>query len=382
VDAGGHQTIPDAGGGGVDAGYKGIGTSCINNGTGTIEQSTCGNGFDCYPLAPVLNSTLTMCSKTCDGTATTNTCGDSPSGQPNVCLGGTSGVCYEGCDTSVAGSCSQANFACLPNSNTGTAGLCLPDCTKELNSFCASEYIYPFIECDNVTGDSNYGGCGIVGNVQGMECSATMACGSDQSCAPIPDQNPPVSACVTDCEAPTGQTCSINTDCQSGYCDIPDGGTTGSCLACPIGYSCSATDQYCELDEVPNYGVCVSPEQCPQPTDYCVSDTSTAAAGVTNGHCFTICGTGGSTCLHGQTCVTFQAGDSLCLLPCSPDAGPDFCETAAGPQTICDQGFCLPGTPPDAGTPTADAGTSDAGTADAGTPDAGSDDAGTPDAGP
>jgi hypothetical protein len=344
----------DAGPGGQDAGPPPVdsgtpdagntlGQTCINNGTGTVQQSNCQTGQDCYNISSQ-NSTLTMCSLTCDPNSSVNTCGANGT-NPNVCIGGLN-LCFLGCDTSVPGSCGRSDFACLPNSNTGTAGICLPDCNQQAASYCANTYLYPFIACDSTQGDPNYGGCSIPGNTMGTECSTTMHCSAGLACAPVPDQN--VSACVTSCNT-TGGSCTANDKCQSGFCEPDvDGGTTGTCEQCPLGYDCGSSGA-CSLDTVSSYSPCVSPQQCPN-TDYCFADNTPVTIGETPGHCFTICGNGATSCNGGHQCVQLQAGLSICLQPCSADS--DCAADAGGGEgTACTNGYCLPGTPstPDGG---------------------------------
>jgi hypothetical protein len=324
--------VPTDGGGLLTA-------SCINDGTGTIQQGGCQCGNDCYALSPQ-NQTLTMCSIPCDPNSSTNTCG-SNGWIPNVCLPPLD-ICYLGCDTAsfTGNDCGRSDFVCLPNSSTTTAGICLPDCNRQAPDYCASTYAYPFIACDGVAGDPDYGGCTPIGNVQGDECTGTEAYDAGEACAPVPGAD--ASVLVTSCNGASSSPCATNDSCQSGFCDPGADGDAGTCQPCPIGYACGSSGA-CVLQTVANYAPCVSPAQCPA-TDDCFADDIATTIGATPGHCFRLCPE--NSCARGQSCVELQSGLSICLLPCTASTD---CATEGGAGTVCSRGYCVPGSAPDGG---------------------------------
>jgi hypothetical protein len=309
-------SVPDAGPS-LDGGSNvQLGGNCVNPGTGTPVQSSCATGLYCYAVTSA--APLNMCTKAC---TTDASCGYHGS-DPNYCVGG---ICFLGCDTSGSVTCGRSDFTCQ-SLGIATQGLCTPDCTQLPADYCASQYFYPYNECDNLTGDPNYGGCVLDGypNV-GDECVQSSSCPSGDACAAIPGQTG-TDVCVASCSLGTMVSCSANADCESGYC------LSGECQSCPLGYSCNPSTGTCALQTVSDYSPCVSEVQCPS-TDLCIDDVAPTPEGPTPGHCYTLCPN--TACATGQTCVQLEAGLSICLYQCTMSAS---CPST----TTCQNNYCLP----------------------------------------
>jgi hypothetical protein len=322
-DAGTHDAGPRDGGtdGGThDAGPSGgaIGAACINNNTGTLEQSTCANSLLCLPLS-VENTTLDLCTKDCTS--------NSDCGAGNSCW---SGICWQACTVGVT-QCAQGSFNCQPFS-TATDGLCLPDCAQEAASFCTEFFGYPFNSCTSNTSDPAYGACTAPGG--GATCGPTMACASGEYCYPVPGTNGAASStsvCVNDCTVAAATSCSANTDCESDSC------VSGHCAACPNGFSCSSSTRTCQITHVANYGKCAFTGQCNSGVSCitfgaglgeclppCTSDAQCASVGNTTGKCALDltngskvcaldCSASGSVCPANEACAAVQGLGSFCF---------------------------------------------------------------------
>jgi hypothetical protein len=249
-----------------------VGNICCATGCTDMGATSCGTNGQCLPdgSACALYPLNTMCkAPSCSGSTLT---GAGACDGMGACVSGGASACANNLRCadmmSCASSCTPGTTSsCTSNHTCAMSGMgCLlsngQTCT--MPSDCANGWCYgtPMLKCqpnscndgvqDDTETDIDCGGaiCDAVGNtcVYNQVCAANADCTSGVcNGAGGPDAGvflcgctkngdcPPGNGCNTTtnlCGFPSGSPCTLNSDCESGVCMLPDGGADGGAMVC------------------------------------------------------------------------------------------------------------------------------------------------------
>jgi hypothetical protein len=289
-------------------------------------------------------------------------CADAPCAEPgSVCITTSAGgLCLRACNLQTGGACGErSELFCVPLSDDGTAGVCLPDCTAGTD--CGDRVCDPSL---GLCVDAPVAECS-----QDEDCTSPQICTANQCVAPTPGCasdaacapgtcDPETQLCVA---TPTG--CTTDAECGAQRCDT----ASGACV-----------DATCTLDgDCPGGGVCNrTTGVCHPAPPIAVGGACTRNADCLGGRCSTLDGVTAfcsAVCSLGSDIgCEIYGSDAFCLLradPSQPTLGRclELCDASAdcaqpgyecsifGGTTIFNgrSGACVPAAPPPAAPPPA-----------------------------
>jgi hypothetical protein len=176
---------------------------------------------------------------------------------------GDRGLCFELCDETA--DCLQPGAVCVPEPQSGRAGVCLTRPPPVVPEQPEPEDPEPLPDAGAPPGET----CEDVDGGQCVEAPPAGACESDADCG-AGVCNPTSLVCIAAPPVSVGAACAVTADCRGAFCAPFDDSAFCSLpcsLGTPIGCEPFGSDAFCLVPVAGRPGLCLCTELCDAPSD-------------------------------------------------------------------------------------------------------------------